>query len=165
MKCNLTSLTFLLHLQSNFVFPYCAGELSRSRIGAMRNRRKARVQARSAPGLSDQGFIRVKTLLALLLLGVAGLVIYRVAPPYLVNGQLADKIRTEARFAQTHEKTPQQVRAAILREALQLDIPLQADNIHIEMNASGTHITADYSVIVNLYYRQVGWEFHIDSRR
>ncbi|MBI4164392.1 MAG: hypothetical protein HY508_01510 [Acidobacteria bacterium] len=57
------------------------------------------------------------------------------------------------------------MRAAILREALQLDIPLQADNIHIEMNASGTHITADYSVTVNLYYRQVGWEFHIDSRR
>ena len=130
----------------------------------MRRRLKTTPRTAVTPRISNQGFIRVKTLLAILLLGVAGFVIYRVAPPYFANGQLADEIRTEARFAQANEKTPDQVRATILREALQLDIPLQADNIHIEMHPSGTHITADYRVAVDLYYHQIDWAFHIDSR-
>jgi hypothetical protein len=129
----------------------------------MRRRQKITARTAATPRLSDQGFVNLKSLLALLLLGVAGFVILRVAPPYFSDMQLADKIRTEARFAQANNKTPDQVRASILRSALQLDIPLTADNIQVEMDASGTHITANYTVTVDLYYHQVDWAFHIDS--
>ena len=114
--------------------------------------------------MSDRGFIRVKALLALLLLGVAGLVIYRIAPPYFANAQLSDKIRTEARFAEANDRTPEQVRGNVLRAALDLQIPLQSDNIRIEMSPTGTIIVADYTVTVDLYYTEVDWDFHIDSR-
>ena len=117
----------------------------------------------SARHFSDQGFLKVKTLLALVLLGVAGLILSRVFPPYFANSQLHDKIKNEAKFAQPNEKTPDQVRASILRSALQLEIPLTFDNIQVEMDASGTHITANYTMTVDLYYHQVDWAFHLDS--
>ena len=109
--------------------------------------------------------IKVKTLLALLLLGVAGFILSRVFPPYFANSQLGHKIKNEAKFAQPNERTPDQVRANILRAALQLDIPLTADDIQIEMDAAGTRINANYAVTVDLYYHQVDWAFHIDSDR
>ena len=130
----------------------------------MRRRLKTTARTAATPHFSDQGFIQLKTILAFLLLGVSGFVIYRVAPPYFSDMQLADKMRTEARFAQANNKTPDQVRASILRSALQLDIPLTSDNIQVEMDASGTHITANYTVTVDLYIHQVDWAFHIDSR-
>ena len=90
----------------------------------MRRRQKITARTAATPHFPDQGFIRVKTLLAVLLLGVAGFVILRVAPPYFSDMQLADKIRTEARFAQANNKTPDQVRASILRSALRLECQL-----------------------------------------
>ena len=141
------------------------GAEDRSKIVAMSRRTTAKVRTASASHFSDQGFVRVKTVLALLLLGVAGLVIYRIAPPYFANAQLSDKIRTEARFAEANDRTPYQVRGNLLRAALELEIPLQSDNIRIEMNPSDTLITADYTVTVDLYYTKVDWDFHIDSRR
>lgn len=113
----------------------------------------------------DQGIVQVKTILALLLIGVAGFLLYRIAPPYFANGQIADKIRDEARFAQANDRTPEQVRANILREALLLEIPLESDAIEIRMDPAGTHITADYTVTVDLYYHQVDWDFHINTDR
>lgn len=85
----------------------------------------------------------------------------RVFPPYFANSQLSDKIKNEAKFAAPNDKTPDEVRANILRTALQLEIPITADNLHVEMGSAGTHITADYSVTVDLYYHQVEWAFHI----
>jgi hypothetical protein len=105
----------------------------------------------------------MKTLLALLLLGVAGFILSRVFPPYFANSQLADKIKSEAKFAQASERTPEQLRANILRTALELEIPINSDQIRIEMDPQGTHITADYTVPVDLYYHQVDWAFHISS--
>ncbi len=125
---------------------------------------RARSGYDTASSISDRGFVRVKTILAFLLLGVAAFVIYRVAPPYFANGQLKDKIRTEARFAQANDRTPDQVRGNILRAALELEIPLHPDGIRIEMSPSGTIIVADYTATVDLYYTTVDWAFHVDSR-
>jgi len=112
---------------------------------------------------AERGFVKLKTILALLLLGVAGFIIYRIAPPYFANGQLSDKIRNEAKFAQVNERTADQLRANVLRAALELEIPLQAENVQVQMDSSGTRVKADYIVAIDLYYTQVDWAFHIDS--
>lgn len=129
----------------------------------MSRRLKTTVGTTPTSRLSDEGFIKLKTVLALLLLGVAGFILSRVFPPYFANSQLADKIKNEAKFAQPNDRTPDQVRANILRAALQLDIPLEAEDIQIEMDASGTRVNANYTVTVDLYYHKVDWAFHIDS--
>ena len=129
----------------------------------MARRLKTTPRSPRTPRRPDHGFVKVKTILSLLLLGVAGFIMSRVFPPYFTNSQLSDKIKNEAKFAAPNDKTPDEVRANILRAAMQLEIPITADNLHVEMGPSGTHITADYSVTVDLYYHQVEWEFHISA--
>ena len=106
----------------------------RSKIAAMRHRPNSTIPPLSSPKFADQGFVKLKTVLALLLLGVAGFIISRVAPPYFANMQLTDKIRDEAKFAQANNRTAEQVRGNILRKALLLEIPLQGKDIRIHIS-------------------------------
>lgn len=108
---------------------------------------------------------RLKTILALLLLGVAGYVCKRVFPPYFANSQLKDKMYEEARFAEANERSAEQLRDIIHGEALKLDIPLRREDIHVEQHPNAALITADYTVTVDLYYYQVDWAFHPTSVR
>jgi hypothetical protein len=108
---------------------------------------------------------RLKTILALLLLGVAGYVCARVFPPYFANSQLKDKMYEEARFAEANERTAEQLRDIISDAAQKLEIPLRREEIHVEKNPTGTQISADYTVTVDLYYYQLDWAFHTTSVR
>ena len=56
-----------------------------------------------------------------------------------------------------------QVRGNILREALRLQIPLKSEDLQIQMGPSGTFVTADYTVAIDLYYTRVDWDFHVNS--
>jgi len=72
---------------------------------------------------TELGIVRVKTILALLMLGVAGYICARVFPPYFANSQLKDKMYEEARFAETDDRTAEQLRDIIYHEAQRLEIP------------------------------------------
>ena len=109
--------------------------------------------------------VRLQTILALLLLGVAGYICARVFPPYFADGQLKDKMYEEARFAEANERSAEQLRDSIYAEAQKLEIPLRREDIQIEKNPNGTRITANYTVTVDLYYYQVDWAFHPTSAR
>lgn len=114
---------------------------------------------------TDSGFVRLKTILALLMLGVAGYICARVFPPYFANGQLKDKMYEEARFAESNDRTTEQLRDNVFNEAQRLEIPLRREQIKIERSSTGTRITADYTVTVDLYYYQTDWDFHTTSQR
>lgn len=114
---------------------------------------------------TELGMFRLKTILALLLLGVAGYVCKRVFPPYFANSQLRDKMYEEARFAEANERSAEQLRDIIHGEAQKLDIPVRREDIHVEKHPNAALITADYTVTVDLYYYQVDWAFHPTSVR
>ncbi len=114
---------------------------------------------------TELGFVRVKTILALLILCVAGYICSRVFPPYFANGQLKDKMYEEARFAESNDRSTEQLRDIIYREAQRLEIPLRREQIQIERSSAGTRIKADYTVTVDLYYYQTDWDFHTTSQR
>lgn len=109
--------------------------------------------------------VRLKTILMLLLLAVAGYICARVFPPYFADGQLKDKMYQEARFAEANERSAEQLHEIIYAEAQKLQIPLRRQDIRIEKNPNRTQITADYIVTVDLYYYQVDWAFHPTSQR
>lgn len=114
---------------------------------------------------TERGFVRLKTILALLMLGVAGYVCARVFPPYFTNSQLKDKMYEEARFAEANDRTAEQLRDIIYHEAQRLEIPLRREDIQVEKTSAGTRITANYTVTVDLYYYQADWAFHPTSVR
>ena len=108
---------------------------------------------------------RLKTILALLMLCVAGYICARVFPPYFANSQLKDKMYEEARFAEANDRTIEQLRDNIYNEAQRLEIPLRREQIQVEKSSIGTRISADYTVTVDLYYYQTDWGFHTTSER
>ncbi|MFB3921671.1 MAG: hypothetical protein ACE145_08115 [Terriglobia bacterium] len=114
---------------------------------------------------SEGGFVSLKSILALLLFSVFGYVCARVFPPYFANSQLKDKMYEEARFAEANDRSTEQLRDNVLREAQRLQIPLRREDIKVDRTLSGTRITADYTVSVNLYYVQPDWSFHTTSQR
>ncbi len=114
---------------------------------------------------TELGAVRLRTVLGLVILGVAGYVGAKVSAPYFANSQLKDKMWEEARFAQANERTTEQVRDIIYREVQRLDIPLRREGIQVENSPSGTRITADYTVTVDLHFYQLSLHFHPTSVR
>jgi Domain of unknown function (DUF4845) len=81
--------------------------------------------------------------------------------PILVNNfQFQDAIESTARFASVNRQTPEDIRAAVLKEAQDEDIPLVAQDIHVKGDGGHVEIAADYSVTVNLVLYQWTLNFH-----
>ena len=114
---------------------------------------------------TELGTVRLKTLVALLILFAACFAGAKTFVPYYANSQLAEKMRQQARFAQTDERSSEQLRDIIFREAQAHDIPLRSEDIQIENSPSGVMITADYTVTVGLHFYQLSLHFHPTSVR
>ncbi len=98
----------------------------------------------------ERGTSRLKTVIWLLIIASALYVAAKIVPIYFANFQLQDKMRDEALYAQANHRTAQQVHEAIYRAAQSLDLPVQPEDINVEMNPQGTRISADYTAIVDL---------------
>ncbi len=114
---------------------------------------------------TELGTVRLKTLVALLILFAACFAGAKVSIPYYANSQLADKMRQQARFAKADERSTEQLRDIIFREAQADNIPLRPEDIQIENSPSGVVITADYTVTVDLHFYQLSLHFHPTSVR
>lgn len=84
----------------------------------------------------------------------------RVIPILVNNFQFQDAIESTARFASVNRQTPDDIRAAVLKEAQDEDIPLAAQDIHVKGEGGHVEIAADYSVTVNLVLYQWTLNFH-----
>ncbi len=85
--------------------------------------------------------------------------------PILVNNyQFQDAIQSTARFATVNRQTPEDIRAAVLKEAQNEDIPITAQDIHIKGDAGHVEIAADYSVTVDLHVYQWTLNFHPEAQ-
>ncbi|MBZ5564329.1 MAG: DUF4845 domain-containing protein [Acidobacteriia bacterium] len=112
---------------------------------------------------TELGSSRVKTLLVMLVLVSACFVAFRVVPPYFADSQLKDKMYEEAKYAQANRLTPEQVRDIIYKEAQQDGIPLRREDIVVEMDSTGTRVSAQYDVTVDLRVYQLTLHFHPSS--
>ncbi len=113
----------------------------------------------------ELGTVRLKTLVALLILFAACFAGAKLFVPYYADSQLADKMRQQARFAKADERSTEQLRDIIFQEAQADNIPLRREDIQIENSPSGVAISADYTVTVDLYFYQISLHFHPTSVR
>ena len=81
--------------------------------------------------------------------------------PILVNNiQFQDAIESTARFASVNRQSPEDIRAAVLKQAQEVDIPISAKDIQVRGEAGHVEIAADYSVTVDLGVYQWTLNFH-----
>ena len=74
--------------------------------------------------------------------------------------QFIDGMQTLARFATVSRQTPEQIRAAVLKEAQSDGVPVAAEDIKVTAVSGNVKINVDYSVTIDLAVYQWTLNFH-----
>jgi Domain of unknown function (DUF4845) len=108
----------------------------------------------------ERGGAKINLLLTLILLGSMIFAGVMLIPPYVTNYQLQDAMNTEARFAGYNRKTEEDIREDIWKKVQELGVPAKRTDIHITNETGTTQITVNYTVPINMIFKQYDWEFH-----
>ncbi|MBZ5696970.1 MAG: DUF4845 domain-containing protein [Acidobacteriia bacterium] len=109
---------------------------------------------------AEKGAGRLKAIFWTLLLAAFVYVSVKVIPVLINEYEFQDGIQTLARFATINRQTPEQIRAAVLKEAQKDDVPIGAEDIKVEAVNGDVKISADYSVTLDLGVYQWTLNFH-----
>jgi hypothetical protein len=131
-----------------------AGSRESDRPGVLARQR----QLPAGPGQRGSSRVKAVAFVAVLICMIyAGV---KVIPILVNNYQFQDSLESTARFASVNRQSPEDIRAAVLKEAQNEDIPIAANDIHVKGDAGHVEIAADYSVTVNLVVYQWTLNFH-----
>jgi hypothetical protein len=108
----------------------------------------------------ERGGAKINLLLTLIILGSMIFVGVMLVPPYFTNYQLQDAMNTEARFAGYNRKSEEEIREDVWKKVQELGVPAKRSDIHITNDSSTTQITLNYTVPINMIFKQYDWEFH-----
>jgi Flp pilus assembly protein TadG len=109
---------------------------------------------------SERGGARLKATLWILALAIFVFVMVKVIPVLVDDFEFQDGVQTIARYATATRQTPEQIRAAILKEAEKDDVPIDAKDIKVQAVSGNVRINVDYSVTVDLTFYQWTLNFH-----
>ena len=119
----------------------------------------------------EHGVGNVGCLLMVLVVIVIGYGVYKFGPPYLDDQQLrnaaiqiagyaASGVLSETKYGTGRGRGEiEQIREAVLIEALELRIPLTRDNILVEKALNHVSISVKYMVPVRLPWEEFNWNF------
>jgi hypothetical protein len=99
---------------------------------------------------SESGQSQLRGILTLAAVAVLIYVAVRTVPIYIDNYDLEDYIRQLAIQATAARPPAAQIQQSVLAHALDLHLPVSADQIKVESNRGGVKIAVDYTVPVDL---------------
>ncbi len=102
----------------------------------------------------------------LLVFGAAIYTGWLVIPAYIANYRLEESIDDSARSAAVNpQRTDEDVRSAVYREAQALEIPINPEDIKVERTNGNVFITVEYTVHVDLPVHPFDLQFNPSSKR
>jgi hypothetical protein len=110
--------------------------------------------------LRERGGTKINLLLTLIILGSMIFAAVMLVPPYFTNYQLQDAMNTEARFAGYNRKSEEEIREDVWKKVQELGVPAKRADIKVTNDNSTTQITVNYTVPINMIFKQYDWEFH-----
>src|SRR5258705_2550323 len=108
----------------------------------------------------ERGAGHFKAILWLFAFAAFVYVMIKVVPVLVDNFQFQDVVQTIARFASATRQTPEQIRAAVLKEAQKDDVSLDEKDIKIDAVSGNVRVHVDYSVTGYLTVYQSTLNFH-----
>jgi hypothetical protein len=99
----------------------------------------------------------------IIMLAIFGSIIYvgfKVVPAYVDNYQLQDTVETESRFFAAHQRTEQKAKDAVWAEVQSLGIPIEKDQIKVEVVGHTAIVSVNYTVTVNVFGSDVNLNFN-----
>ncbi len=119
----------------------------------------------------EQGASNIGCLLIILVVIVIGYGVYKFGPPYLDDQQLrnaaiqiagyaASGVLSETKYGTGRGRGEiEQIKEAVLIEAIELHIPLTRDDILVEKELNHVSISVKYMVPVRLPWEEFNWNF------
>ena len=107
----------------------------------------------------QRGAGKLGTIIGLAILATLVYLGFKIVPAYIDNFQLEDAMKTEARFGFVNRKSPEEVRDSIYKKIQELQIPAGRDDIRVELVGNGMRITVTYTVVIDLFGRQLELNF------
>jgi len=107
---------------------------------------------------SESGQSRLKSLLTLAAIAALIYVAIRTVPIYVNNYELEDYMRQLAIQASAVRTPAAEIQQSVLAKALDLHLPVSADQIKVEADRGNIKIEVDYTVPVDL--RAYTWVLH-----
>jgi len=104
-----------------------------------------------------------KAIFALVLVGTLIYTVYMIAPCYFSNWQFQDDIASLAKFPGTMDD--EALRLDAVKKAAAHGILLTSDQILVVREGNLVTITADYSVHVDLHFKQMDLDMHATSAK
>jgi len=108
---------------------------------------------------SEAGGMGISGVLVLVVVAAIVFASFKLLPPYIDNYRLQDSMETLSRNATYNRRTEAAIRTQIWDEARQLGIPLEENQIMVQVNGPSVNIAAQYIVTVDLLVRQVDLNF------
>ncbi|MBZ0113233.1 MAG: hypothetical protein K8J08_12270 [Thermoanaerobaculia bacterium] len=107
----------------------------------------------------QKGESKLGCMLWVLVFGVAALIAFKMIPVKIQTSQLHDFMIEQARHG-TARIDNDRLRKAIVRRAKELDLPLELDNVKVEMQRKRVRMEAKYVVPVEFPGYTYYWEFN-----
>jgi hypothetical protein len=96
----------------------------------------------------------IKLVFGILVIVASAYLGFELIPPYFENYQFSDAVKNEATLDSYTPKTENDIRAAVLKKAQELDIPITEEQIHVQrsgqMGNGVVSIRAPYIVHIDL---------------
>jgi hypothetical protein len=98
----------------------------------------------------EKGAGHLKAIIWTLILVLIAYVGFKVTPLLINEYEFQDGIQTIARMASVNRPESEKIRQAVLKEAEKDELPIRAEDIQIVAAGGNIHISANYSVTVDL---------------
>lgn len=114
---------------------------------------KNRARARRRP---ERGEGKLKAIIYLAILALAGYSAVKIVPAYVSNYELSDKMQEQARYAVVNRYSEEQIRDNIFKVVQDLEIPAKREEIKVVSTNAVVKISLDYTVPIDLFF------YHLD---
>jgi len=122
--------------------------------------RPARTRAARPRNSAERGEGHFKLLVVLAIFGAIFYVGFKIVPAYVNNYQLQDTVETESRFFAARQSSEQKTRDTVWAQVQSLSIPVEKDQIKVEMVGKTAIVRLDYTVTVSIFGSDVNLDFH-----
>jgi hypothetical protein len=119
--------------------------------------------ANSRRRIRERGEGGLKAIIVTAMLVLGAYTAFNVAPAYMNDYQLHDKVEQEARFAVGTNKPEELVRDSIWKEMQDIGIPAKKEDIKIEYNGRNIKISLDYVVPIDMFFYHGAIHFSTSS--
>ena len=103
---------------------------------------------------------RIKALLGFALVVAFGYAAWVIGPAYIANYQFQDDLNTEVRFMQNGGKADDDIKATVIKQAMEEGFVLTPEQIRISRFNKTITVQVDYSVHVDLPGYSTDLQFH-----